>query len=95
MTTEQFYADVAGHLLKNYKPGDLATAVFEQYAKEELNWEEARAKKFAEEVEQGRKVEGMNINGEQRFYTWYYLNYMKTITSATGEGKPSAQQHES
>jgi hypothetical protein len=93
MTTEQFYIQVAEHLLTNYKPGEFAKAVFERYAKEEFKWGETRAKKFAEDVEKGLDVENLNIQTEKRFYLWYQLNYMKGIPIVDNpEEKPTAPQ---
>jgi hypothetical protein len=90
MTTEQFYVQVAEHFLTNYKHGDTARGVFERYAKEEFGWGEARAKKFAEEVEKGRAVEDLNIKAEKRFYLWYQLNFMKIIAIVDETGKPTS-----
>jgi hypothetical protein len=94
MTTEQFYVQAAEHFLTNYKPGDTARTVFERYAKEEFRWGEAKAKKFAEEVEKGRAVEGLNIKAENRFYLWYRLNYMKDIAIVDDPKAPTGPQTE-
>jgi hypothetical protein len=92
MTTEQFYVTVIEHFLQHYKPGDAARAVFERFAKEEYNWEEAKAKSFAEQVELGRDVEGLNMKGENRFFLWYYLNIINDKTLLTVHDKHSDQQ---
>ena len=78
MNTEEFFVEVVAHFLTNYKGGETARQLFENYAKEELKMSETDAIDFSNLVEKGTDVKDMQDElQKQRFYLWYYINYMK------------------
>jgi hypothetical protein len=95
MNTDQFHQAVAEHLLKNYQPGSSVRLMCEQFAKDELNYSETRAKEFGETVAKGVEVveDLNNIKGKKRFFLWYFLNYIKDIALVENGDNSSDQSN--
>lgn len=75
MSLDQMIADAYGHFLNHYNGPEISAPIFHRYAIEELNLSETAALVYTRptEIEIEDEIASDKFD---RFYTWYYINYM-------------------